>query len=573
LLKKSTLHRKILVIGVIILFIGTTLVPNILGYNEKIKFQQIKKLAEVFPLNDNFVNAFWKFDECSGSIAEDSSGHNYDGTIYGATWTNDGYSGCALNFDGSDDYIDLDLYAKNFLGFNKTDDLIFSFYFKSSSTNKGVIYSMCRGDGYGYNPGFHIAINPNGTIQTQVWRLSCGIIFSSNNSYNDGEWHFAEIYYNGISANPIVDVFVDGELDASYQQYVCEFFSDNFRYAQMGRNSFEFTNYFDGALDEFKIIKYPGGNKQEPPEIDGPTHGEVGMGYEYTFTTYDPEGDDVYIKIDWGYGSLTNWLGPIESGEPLNVSHIWIYDGIYYIRAKSKDFWGESRWSDLYRVMIGDIPPFPPTISGQMYGNTCEELTYEFVAYDVQGQDLYYYVDWGDGNNTSWLGPYESNQTITRSHSWSENGTYEIRAKAKDINGHESDWSDPYHIQIGENGQYEEIDIDGPTRGRPGITYYYNFTIYNYDGESLTLEIDWGDGTSECVLYKPGQNTTFGHCWKKRGTYIIRARVKDEFGWYSGWGGHLMVIIPRVRYSKTSFLLNFLEHFRLLEVLLRIMKL
>jgi hypothetical protein len=51
--------------------------------------------------------ALYHFDEGSGTIAFDSSGNGNDGTINGATWTNDSISGNALEFDGVDDYIDL----------------------------------------------------------------------------------------------------------------------------------------------------------------------------------------------------------------------------------------------------------------------------------------------------------------------------------------------------------------------------------------------------------------------------------------------------------------------------------
>jgi len=49
---------------------------------------------------------YWSFDENSGDIANDISGNNNDGTIYGATWTN-GVSGSALMFNGLDNYVSL----------------------------------------------------------------------------------------------------------------------------------------------------------------------------------------------------------------------------------------------------------------------------------------------------------------------------------------------------------------------------------------------------------------------------------------------------------------------------------
>ncbi len=48
---------------------------------------------------------WWKFDDGSGTVAEDSSGNGYDGTVYDAVWV-DGQLGGALNFAGAE-YVDL----------------------------------------------------------------------------------------------------------------------------------------------------------------------------------------------------------------------------------------------------------------------------------------------------------------------------------------------------------------------------------------------------------------------------------------------------------------------------------
>ncbi|MHC4702966.1 MAG: LamG-like jellyroll fold domain-containing protein, partial [Planctomycetota bacterium] len=50
---------------------------------------------------------WWRFDETSGTIAHDGSGNGYDGTLVGGpTWTA-GRIGGALDFDGSDDLVEL----------------------------------------------------------------------------------------------------------------------------------------------------------------------------------------------------------------------------------------------------------------------------------------------------------------------------------------------------------------------------------------------------------------------------------------------------------------------------------
>jgi hypothetical protein len=56
--------------------------------------------------------------------------------------------------------------------------------------------------------------------------------------------------------------------------------------------------------------------------------------------------------------------------------------------------------------------------------------------------------DWDDGTRMEWIGPFNSGQTITVSHSWRDRGSYAIKVKAKDIYGGESFWSDPLAISM-----------------------------------------------------------------------------------------------------------------------------
>ena len=66
---------------------------------------------------------------------------------------------------------------------------------------------------------------------------------------------------------------------------------------------------------------------------------------------------------------------------------------------------------------------------------------FTFTIHDSDLDDVYLFVDWGDGADSGWQGPYASDVDITLSHSWLEKGIYTVRAKAKDIHGVESDWT------------------------------------------------------------------------------------------------------------------------------------
>lgn len=83
------------------------------------------------------------------------------------------------------------------------------------------------------------------------------------------------------------------------------------------------------------------------PSINGLDKGKKGEEYEYIVSTTDPDGEDVYYKIDWGDGTCSDWLGPNASGEEVTVKHTWTSDATFNIRAKAKDINGyQTRWSD-----------------------------------------------------------------------------------------------------------------------------------------------------------------------------------------------------------------------------------
>ena len=77
-------------------------------------------------------------------------------------------------------------------------------------------------------------------------------------------------------------------------------------------------------LDDVKIQGVPLNNSApEPPIINGPTSGKPGIEYNYTFVSFDPEGDDIWLYIDWGDGNVEEWIGPYESSEEVTLTHEW----------------------------------------------------------------------------------------------------------------------------------------------------------------------------------------------------------------------------------------------------------
>jgi hypothetical protein len=95
--------------------------------------------------------------------------------------------------------------------------------------------------------------------------------------------------------------------------------------------------------------------------------------------------------------------------------------------------------SHIYIAAIAASEPDAPTITGPS-GDAKTAYDYKVVTTDPQGDQVSYYIDWGDSTNTGWIGPFASGAEQTQSHTFSAKGNYTIKAKAKDVAGHESDW-------------------------------------------------------------------------------------------------------------------------------------
>jgi hypothetical protein len=543
-------NKKILIYGIIILFIGAAVLPGISG-NTKMSIQTTIDTPTFLSSDNDFVNAYWKFDECSGDTLGDSSNPKYDGDINGATWTTSGYSGCALVFDGINDYVNLSQHAVE-LGFNKTDDLIITVHFKSEG--EGLIYSATAS--WGFSPEFRIELLSNGTLLFYVITQMCGIILYSNGTYADGEWHNATYFFNGITSNPTVTLYVDNTFDSEMTHWLCEIEHDDYAKAKIGMNAHSSKDYFDGVIDEFKIIKYELGNEQEPPSIDGPKVGEPEEWYDYTFITDDPEGDEIWLYIDWEDDDPDEWIGPYNSGQEVVVSHRWDEEGKYNITARSKDRWHHSSLSDKYIVRIGNQPPDPPVIDGPRCGDIGEELTYTFLANDFENHSVSYYVDWGDGTYEDWFGPYPPGEEATASHSWGSEGDYEITAITRDEKGKVGEPSDSYLVRIG-NIPPETPIIDGPQNGKIDVEYTFFFTSTDSEGDNVIYDINWGDGTTDINIGPHASGITISqvHTWEEDGDYIIEAVARDESCNYSSDPSEFEITIPR----NKAFDFNLLE--------------
>ncbi|GAG45908.1 unnamed protein product, partial [marine sediment metagenome] len=80
----------------------------------------------------------------------------------------------------------------------------------------------------------------------------------------------------------------------------------------------------------------------------------------------------------------------------------------------------------------GNLPPMEPsTPAGPTEGMPDEPCTYATTVTDPEDDAVYLMFDWRDETDTGWLGPYQSGETCTETHAWSERGVFDVRVRAK----------------------------------------------------------------------------------------------------------------------------------------------
>jgi len=90
-----------------------------------------------------------------------------------------------------------------------------------------------------------------------------------------------------------------------------------------------------------------------PDKPNGPTNGLPFIKYTFEATTNDPDEDQIFYKLDWGDGEITDWIGPYDSGDIFEEKHKWNKLGSYDIKVKAKDEFGiETDWSESLIIKI-----------------------------------------------------------------------------------------------------------------------------------------------------------------------------------------------------------------------------
>jgi hypothetical protein len=180
--------------------------------------------------------AEWNFEENTGTVAKDTSGNNYNGTIYSATWaTGQKNKGSSLKFDGTNSYVDIGS------SFGTLSSYTISFWAKHNTTGRMPFGSKGNVNFYWYGDN--------------SWRYVHGgtageYYYPHQVSIPTGTWGYFTATYDGAK----VSIYRNGVFEGSQSTSGSADFSSGFL---IGSGYTDNSTYrFIGQIDNVKIYNY-----------------------------------------------------------------------------------------------------------------------------------------------------------------------------------------------------------------------------------------------------------------------------------------------------------------------------
>ncbi len=156
--------------------------------------------ADVTPADD--LQLHLKFDEMSGNVAQDSSINGRSGQLVNDPIWDTGYVGGALNFDGTDDYVQITGYK----GVTGAASRTFTAWIKTTAVSDEIVT-------WGSEPSngarWIIRVNEGGQLRAEV---QGGNIIGTT-AINDGSWHHVAVVLEDDGSPDITEaqLYVDGQ--------------------------------------------------------------------------------------------------------------------------------------------------------------------------------------------------------------------------------------------------------------------------------------------------------------------------------------------------------------------------
>ena len=361
------------------------------------------------PSGSGFFVGLWTLDDGSGAIAGDSSGNGNDGVVNGAAWTTAGQVSGALDFDGSDDYVDLGSLNAS------ADSLTISAWinadtFTHLSRQDARIVSKATGTGSQDHYFMLSTIKSNGATRLRFRLMTNGsttTLLGSGGVLTSGTWIHVAAVYDGAQMRLYQDGVEVGNTSKTGN------IDQNAVAVWIGRNP-DGKRPFDGRIDEVYIYDQAltaaeiaalantsGGGNQVPTAVatGTPVSGDARLIVDFDGSgSTDSDGTISTYAWDFGDGST----GAISQ----NPSHIYFRAGNYTATLTVTDDEGATD-TDTVAITVTDptnsnVAPTAVATGTPTSGNAPLDVDFDgSSSTDSDGIISTYAWDFGDGSPVS----------------------------------------------------------------------------------------------------------------------------------------------------------------------------
>jgi hypothetical protein len=199
---------------------------------------QVVANPSVFTVFNSDYRGVWHLNDQTSIIDQTGSGNN--GTNFGTGGASNitGRIGGALDFESSEgDYISI----ANEANFDLTSAITVSMWVKVESFSIAWQAMLTKGDN-------SWRMQRNNSANEVVLHINGASNLNGTKNINDGNWHYIVGTHNGAVQN----IYVDGVLDATVNN--AGTFNTNNLAVNIGNNSTYGNRYFDGIIDEARVL-------------------------------------------------------------------------------------------------------------------------------------------------------------------------------------------------------------------------------------------------------------------------------------------------------------------------------
>ena len=383
----------------------------------------------------------------------------------------------------------------------------------------------------------------NPTPSDHSTNIDLNIILSWYGEDPDGDSLTYDVYF-GTNMTPTVQVL--GQNVTSYTPDLLEY-NTNYYWRIVAIDEYGYNTI--GPLWTFNT------KDDTPPYTPNnpiPNNQSTNISINITFfwTGGDPDNDPVTYDLYLGKDSNP----PLEV-EDLNVTSYTVesldFISTYYWRVEAIDEYGYTTIGPLWTFTTRENAP--PNIPSEPIPENGSTNIYIDAFLNWQGGDpdndtVTYDIYFGTDLNPQKV---ESNISISTYEPVEMNTTTTYYWKIVSWDNYSHSTSSPiwnFKTSIYKNSPPDKPNQpNGPTSGKPGVSYTYSSSTIDSNGEPIFYKFDWDDGTDSGWIgpYNSGQTITTSHIWNSKGNYAVKVKAKDIYGGESFWSDPLMISMPK----------------------------